>query len=108
MTAFLEEEKEGEKLKGVGNPTEVALLLWLKRQGKNYLHLREESPVIDQLTFSTERKYMATLVQSSLLGKKVLYVKGAPEIVLGKCKEVVFPDKKSLLRNIVLKWKNNC
>ena len=38
--------------------------------------------------------YMATLVQSSLLGKKVLYVKGAPEIVLGKCKEVVFPDKK--------------
>lgn len=93
-TAFLEEEKEGEKLKGVGNPTEVALLLWLKRQGKNYLHLREESPVIDQLTFSTERKYMATLVQSSLLGKKVLYVKGAPEIVLGKCKEVVFPDKK--------------
>ncbi len=45
-TAFLEEEKEGEKLKGVGNPTEVASLLWLKRQGKNYLHLREESPVI--------------------------------------------------------------
>lgn len=88
-TAFLEETVLGEKPKGVGNPTEVALLLWLNSQGKNYLALREEAKVLDQLTFSTERKFMATLVQSSLLGKKILYVKGAPEIVLGKCKNVL-------------------
>ena len=87
-TAFLEETQPGEKPKGVGNPTEVALLLWLNAQGRNYLKLREEAPVVEQLTFSTERKYMATLVQSPLLGKKVLYVKGAPEIVLGKCQDV--------------------
>lgn len=88
-TAFLEETAEGEKPKGVGNPTEVALLLWLNSQGRNYLELRENAPVLDQLTFSTERKFMATLVESPLLGKKVLYVKGAPEIVLGKCKDVI-------------------
>ena len=92
-TAFLEQAGANEKPKGVGNPTEVALLLWLDRQGKNYLWLREQSQVIDQLTFSTERKFMATLVQSPLIGKRVLYVKGAPEIVLGKCKEVVIGDK---------------
>ena len=87
-TAFLEETQPGEKPKGVGNPTEVALLLWLNAQGRDYLKLREEAQVVEQLTFSTERKYMATLVESPLLGKKVLYVKGAPEIVLGKCREV--------------------
>lgn len=93
-TAFLEEVGEGEKPKGVGNPTEVALLLWLNGQGRNYLELREQAMVLDQLTFSTERKFMATLVQSPVVGKKVLYVKGAPEIVLGKCKEVILDGKR--------------
>lgn len=93
-TAFLEEVGEGEKPKGVGNPTEVALLLWLNGQGRNYLELREQAMVLDQLTFSTERKFMATLVQSPVVGKKVLYVKGAPEIVLGKCKEVILYGKR--------------
>ncbi|MDR0977119.1 MAG: calcium-translocating P-type ATPase, PMCA-type, partial [Prevotellaceae bacterium] len=91
-TAFLEETPDGEKPKGVGNPTEVALLLWLDSQGENYLERREAATTIDQLTFSTERKFMATLVHSPLLGKKVLYVKGAPEIVLRKCQEVVMDD----------------
>ena len=93
-TAFLEEEVTGEKPKGVGNPTEVALLLWLNSQGCDYLALREKATVIDQLTFSTERKFMATLVQFPLIGKKVLYVKGAPEIVLGKCKDVMLDGKR--------------
>ena len=84
-TAFLEEAEEGKKPSGVGNPTEVALLLWLNGQGKNYAQLRKNAKVINQLTFSTERKYMATLVQSPIQGKKVLYIKGAPEIVMGKC-----------------------
>lgn len=93
-TAFLEETGEGEKPKGVGNPTEVALLLWLNSQKRNYLELREGVRVLDQLTFSTERKFMATLVKSPLIGKKVLYIKGAPEIVLGKCKEVILDGRR--------------
>ena len=91
-TAFLEDSEEQGKLKGVGNPTEVALLLWLNSLGRDYLAIREKSKVIDQLTFSTERKYMATLVHSGQNSKKVLYIKGAPEIVLSKCKEVVLSD----------------
>ncbi|GAA6244008.1 calcium-translocating P-type ATPase, PMCA-type [Bacteroides fragilis] len=93
-TAFLEETGEREKPKGVGNPTEVALLLWLNGQNRNYLELRERAQVLDQLTFSTERKFMATLVKSPLIGKKVLYIKGAPEIVLGKCKEVILDGRR--------------
>ena len=84
-TAFLEEKAEGGKPSGVGNPTEVALLLWLNERGKDYTSLRENAKVVNQLTFSTERKYMATLVDSPILQKRVLYMKGAPEIVMGKC-----------------------
>ena len=93
-TAFLEEAAAGAPLKGMGNPTEAALLLWLNTSGIDYLAQRESTPVIDQLTFSTERKYMATLVQSVVVGKRVIYVKGAPEIVLSKCKEVILDGRR--------------
>ena len=69
----------------MGNPTEIALLLWLNAKGQDYMKLREEAKVVNQLTFSTERKYMATLVDSTLRKKRILYIKGAPEIVMGKC-----------------------
>lgn len=84
-TAFLEEKAEGEKPSGVGNPTEIALLLWLNSKGQDYMKLREEAKVVNQLTFSTERKYMATLVDSPIQKKRILYIKGAPEIVMSKC-----------------------
>lgn len=79
--------EEGE-VKTIGNPTEAALLLWLNGNGVDYQPLRNGAEVVSQLTFSTERKYMATVVNSPLLGKKVLYVKGAPEIVLANSNRV--------------------
>ncbi|MDR2860002.1 MAG: HAD-IC family P-type ATPase, partial [Mediterranea sp.] len=86
-TAFLD-YSDPEKVKTLGNPTEAALLLWLNSIGIKFGELRENAKVEEQLTFSTERKYMATLVDSPLLGKRVLYIKGAPEIVLSKCADV--------------------
>ena len=83
-TAFLEETESG-KTKGIGNPTEIALLLWMNTQHQNYLMLRTHTLIIDQLPFSTERKFMATLVRSNIDRKKVIYIKGAPEIILKKC-----------------------
>lgn len=73
------------KAKPIGNPTEGALLLWLHSQGADYHKLRKEAKVANQLTFSTERKYMATVVHSPLIGKDVLYVKGASEIIFKNC-----------------------
>jgi Ca2+-transporting ATPase len=83
-TAFLDFSNP-EKAQALGNPTEGALLLWLNKNDINYLDIRESTPILDQLPFSTEHKYMATIVDSPVLNKRILYVKGAPEIVLSKC-----------------------
>jgi Ca2+-transporting ATPase len=63
----------------LGNPTEGALLLWLRDQGIDYRQLRDQVEVLDEIPFSTERKFMATLVRSH--ARTLLYIKGAPEIV---------------------------
>lgn len=87
-TAYLDYSEKG-KISVLGNPTEGALLLWLHKRNINYLNIREEITVVDQLPFSTERKYMATIVESEAVqGKKVVFVKGAPEVVLSKCSTV--------------------
>ena len=91
-TAYLDFSDKN-KVKALGNPTEGALLLWLHENNINYLSLRENAEIVEQLTFSTERKYMATIVNSPLLGKRVLYVKGAPEIILDLCKTIPVPKE---------------
>ena len=77
-------DTHGDEVKVLGNPTEGALLLWLAAKGVDYSALKNRTEVIDEIPFSTERKYMATLVKSAS-GRKILYVKGAPEIVMSLC-----------------------
>ena len=79
-TAFLDAEG-----RIIGNPTEGALLEWMRRGGNDYEALRAGAKIVDRLTFSTERKYMATIIESGLSGHRILCVKGAPEIVRGMC-----------------------
>jgi len=85
-TAHLDRENPAEP-KVLGNPTEGALLLWLHEQAADYVELRDGFNVLVQLTFSTERKFMATLGESPTCGR-ILHVKGAPEIVLSRCSEI--------------------
>ncbi|MDR1455048.1 MAG: calcium-translocating P-type ATPase, PMCA-type [Tannerella sp.] len=102
-TAYLD-FSDPARVRALGNPTEGALLLWLHDNRINYLPLREEAEVVEQLTFSTERKYMATVVHSPRLGKKVLYVKGAPEIVLSMCDDL--PVGESEIQSQLLQYQN--
>ena len=107
-TAYLDYSSPGE-VKTIGNPTEAALLLWLHQQGVDYLPIRENAIVRGHISFSTERKYMATIVESPSEGKRVLYVKGAPEIVLNMCETVVLKtpeadrpfDKEEILKELL-------
>ena len=98
---------DAEAVKVLGNPTEGALLLWLKKAGVDYLNLRESAEALEELPFSTDRKYMATIVKSSLFeGKTILYVKGAPEIVSGLCKNIENNVSKTDIENQLVEYQN--
>ena len=72
--------------KVLGNVTEGAMLSFLRDAGVSYDDIRKSTPVVSQLPFSTLNKFMATCVRSKVLnGRSVVYVKGAPEIVLSRC-----------------------
>ncbi len=94
----------GEKPAVLGNPTEGALLLWLRERGVDYMSLRNSTGRIEELPFTTERKYMATVVRSAT-GKTILYVKGAPEIVFAMCADTAGVTKAEI-DALLLKYQN--
>jgi Ca2+-transporting ATPase len=96
----------GEKPKVIGNPTEGALLLWLREMGVDYSPLKRSVDVKGEIPFSTERKFMASLVYSPLIGKNVLYVKGAPEIVCGMCSSVCGNIDRETIDEILLGYQS--
>jgi P-type Ca2+ transporter type 2C len=101
-------------IKSIGNPTEAALLHWLHCHGHDYLKIREESEITDQMTFTTERKFMATLVNSPSTNTKILYIKGAPEMVLSRCesiwvegKQVPIDKHRSIIEDFLQNYQND-
>ena len=98
-TARLDLRHEG-RPEVLGNPTEGALLLWLHEGGIDYQQLRNGAEITDEIPFTTELKYMATLARRAD-GSQILYVKGAPEIVMGLCATVTDRDvlQKRLVQN---------
>ncbi len=95
----------------LGNPTEGALLRWLRDgRGVDYRRVRRELPLERQWSFNTEDKFMATL-----LADGILHLKGAPEVVLGKCSSrygaagTLTPEvKQEILRAIRVEQDKGC
>ena len=81
-TAHLEEQEDG-RARAIGNSTEGALLRWLRAHAIDYRQLRDEHPACRQILFDGKRKRMLTVVD--LDGRRILLVKGAPEILSGLC-----------------------
>ncbi|HEX8780709.1 MAG TPA: cation-translocating P-type ATPase, partial [Nocardioides sp.] len=67
----------------LGNATEGGILKWLDLEGSEYRTIRDGADIRERREFSSSRKHMATLVHEDR--GPILYVKGAPEIVLGMC-----------------------
>lgn len=82
-TAHLE-QVDKEHIRPIGNPTEAALLLYLHSKQLDYKILRKAYTIKEHLPFNTERKFMASLATDKN-GKRILLVKGAPEVVLSLC-----------------------
>jgi Ca2+-transporting ATPase len=86
-TAFLD-YSDKKKVKVIGNPTEGALLLWLFENNVDYVRIRDEVKIVRQLPFTPRYKYMCTVVKTPFSGEYILYVKGAPEMLLKRCATV--------------------
>lgn len=92
-----------EKPQALGNPTEGALLLWLRSQGENYEKLRSSAKIETEIPFTTQRKYMA--VQAMLAdGERYVFLKGAPEIVMSMCANLAPGLTKQGLEDTLASW----
>ncbi|MBR4802041.1 MAG: calcium-translocating P-type ATPase, PMCA-type [Bacteroidales bacterium] len=89
-TAFLDQDKF------IGNPTEGAMLLYIKEKGWDYLSLRKGCEILERIPFSSDLKYMVS-VAATQDGIR-LFLKGSPETVIGLCS--VFSGKDGELERI--------
>ncbi len=87
----LEQDTESGKWIVKGDPTEGALVVAAAKAGLNKEDLEEESPRVFEVPFSSERKRMTTI--HKVAGKKVAYLKGAPEMVIERCNRILIDGK---------------
>jgi Ca2+-transporting ATPase len=90
--------EKGRKSVEKGSATECALLrCYIKSVKKPYNALRESVKIIEREPFSNDKKYMSTTVVTG--GKKIKYIKGAPEVVLAIC-NLTLEQRKSILMDV--------
>jgi len=83
----------------IGNATEGALLLWLDGQEIDYIAHRNKFQIKSRLPFSGDKKYMGTIGTSFVSGEDVLYVKGAPEVILERCSQILTEEGLKPIKN---------
>jgi Ca2+-transporting ATPase len=91
----LEKDTQTEKWKIKGDPTEGALIVLAAKADLWKDDLEKQDPRIGEIPFSSERKRMTTIHQAK--GKKMAYMKGAPEVVLNTCTKILRDGKEQVL-----------
>jgi Ca2+ transporting ATPase len=86
-----------------GNKTELAILEFSKNLGVDYGRVRQLEKIVQMVPFSSERKKMLTIFQETPTSQ-VLYMKGAPEIVVEHCAYYKKDGKKYAIEK---QWKDN-
>lgn len=87
--------KEGERWSIRGDPTEAALLVSAQKAGFLKEEFEKAERRVWEIPFSSERKMMSTINKN---GKKYfLYSKGAPEVIVSKCRYILISGKKRSL-----------
>ncbi len=71
----------------LGDPTEGALIVVAAKAGMWQDKIEKQYTRISEIPFSSIRKRMST-IHNTLTNKKIVYVKGAPEIVLDLCNRI--------------------
>nr|MBO2471967.1 calcium-translocating P-type ATPase, SERCA-type [Bacillota bacterium] len=93
-------EEDAGELKLVGDPTETALLVAARRMGVDLSALEKAAPRVAELPFDSDRKRMTTFHRMTeeaerfvpgarALGPVLAFTKGAPDVVLERCRSVL-------------------
>jgi len=80
-------QEDGESWICFGDPTEGAFVVAAEKAGMPQIELKETYPRVAEIPFDSTRKRMTT-VHRTPRGKLVAYVKGAPEIILKRSRNV--------------------
>lgn len=81
----------------IGDPTEGSLIVSAAKAGIIKEKLESKYPRIDEIEFTSERKRMSTF--HNIDGKKTIYSKGAPDVLLNHCNKIYKNGKITRLTN---------
>jgi Ca2+-transporting ATPase len=96
---------EGDKWIVRGDPTEGALVVATLKAGIQKDVMRNDYPRVNEFPFSSDRKRMTTIhsQQAKADGKNLIFMKGAPEIILRYCTHLCTEGKTDKLTEQKLK-----
>lgn len=85
----------------IGDPTEIAILELTLNSGISVLNIKNENKRIGEIPFDSDRKLMSSV--NKINGKRMLIVKGAPDVIFSKCKNFNLKTAEELNNN----WSND-
>ena len=75
----------------IGDPTEISLTVFANEEGYPVVDVRDKYPRISELPFDSDRKLMSTVHR--LFNKNIMITKGAPDILLSRCKKILIGNR---------------
>ena len=91
-SAFISHDPATGKSIRMGNATECALLTFTYALGVNYIEIRKRENEVLTVPFTSTRKRMTTVVRGPDASKLLVNVKGAPDILVGKCTKILMRE----------------
>jgi len=88
-------QKEG-RWDAQGDPTEVALIVAARKAGLEGDAVKTRLPRVDAIPFESQHQFMATLHNDAQGERKLVYLKGAVEVVLERCNVAFNPRRQSI------------
>jgi magnesium-transporting ATPase (P-type) len=88
-----------------GDPTEGALIVAARKAGLEDETLARRLPRVGEVPFSAERKLMTTVHHDAERRQRVVFTKGAPDVLLTRCSfELVGGDARSRSCRTTMRW----